>query len=587
MAWLEDQLQLQSRFLAAARVKARFRSYPPRMQWEAWRVQDRAEEAAYDHQQQSATESASQALMYRRDVLAENLLLTRALEVDPLHVICACSLVVLTADADKKADPCTRAEHERAMYAAALMPMLAEFGLHPPSSDAQEVTHAVKLVVQRLLSEMQLNERMRPYDKATVAPALPPTWGAGMAGTQPPSPGAWQPNGGPGLGRSRLLESTQAEQALHQPVPGLPPAAAAPPSAPWNVRHSEGSQQQPTTAADHGASAAAIEAWEAPRQPSDEPDANASPEASAPAETGPGLGPSSSALRRSAGHNGRLLPVGEEQPDDEQASDADESNEQTSRGEKLLPGIEGLRIVGDAVLGGKLTACGHSINGTSLCIFQARQSIQWVRHYADGTAAYIEGAAQPEYTITADDCNTIVAIECVPMDEQNRRGVLVSVYANDGDFIQIDAMTQDQLNMCMSTGSASFDVVLLMQDTDSGSEAGISGSHFCTLFIKRSEYGLRRSRNKTLLCERFTATVMIEVPIGHSNKCTIVTADGKHLSLELKDARLRDIAVLAFRQFKKASEVEYIALLAMCASQIGKACESRGVRKARGLFTRK
>lgn len=35
-----------------------------------------------------------------------------------------------------------------------------------------------------------------------------------------------------------------------------------------------------------------------------------------------------------------------------------------------LPGIEGLTIVGDAVLGGRLTACGHSVNGTSLCIFQ-------------------------------------------------------------------------------------------------------------------------------------------------------------------------------------------------------------------------
>jgi hypothetical protein len=35
-----------------------------------------------------------------------------------------------------------------------------------------------------------------------------------------------------------------------------------------------------------------------------------------------------------------------------------------------LPGIEGLTIVGDAVLGGRLTACGHSVNGTSLCISQ-------------------------------------------------------------------------------------------------------------------------------------------------------------------------------------------------------------------------
>lgn len=31
------------------------------------------------------------------------------------------------------------------------------------------------------------------------------------------------------------------------------------------------------------------------------------------------------------------------------------------------------------------------------------------------------GAAQPEYTITADDCDSMVAIECVPMDERGRR----------------------------------------------------------------------------------------------------------------------------------------------------------------------
>ncbi len=35
-----------------------------------------------------------------------------------------------------------------------------------------------------------------------------------------------------------------------------------------------------------------------------------------------------------------------------------------------LPGIEGLIIVGDAVLGGRLTACGYPVNGMTLCIFQ-------------------------------------------------------------------------------------------------------------------------------------------------------------------------------------------------------------------------
>ena len=34
---------------------------------------------------------------------------------------------------------------------------------------------------------------------------------------------------------------------------------------------------------------------------------------------------------------------------------------------------------------------------------------------------FVAGAAQPEYTITADDCDNMVAIECVPMDERGRR----------------------------------------------------------------------------------------------------------------------------------------------------------------------
>jgi hypothetical protein len=80
-----------------------------------------------------------------------------------------------------------------------------------------------------------------------------------------------------------------------------------------------------------------------------------------------------------------------------------------------LPGIEGLIIVGDAVLGGRLTACGYPVNGMTLCIFQ------WVRHLPDGSRTDIEGAGQPEYMITADDCDSKLAIDCVPMDEKGRR----------------------------------------------------------------------------------------------------------------------------------------------------------------------
>jgi hypothetical protein len=47
----------------------------------------------------------------------------------------------------------------------------------------------------------------------------------------------------------------------------------------------------------------------------------------------------------------------------------------------------------------------------------------------------VTGAGQPEYMITADDCDSKLAIDCVPMDEKGRRGELVMVMANDGRSI--------------------------------------------------------------------------------------------------------------------------------------------------------
>jgi hypothetical protein len=48
-------------------------------------------------------------------------------------------------------------------------------------------------------------------------------------------------------------------------------------------------------------------------------------------------------------------------------------------------------------------------------------NVTW--HFIDVPSLFflIAGAAQPEYTITADDCDNMVAIECVPMDERGRR----------------------------------------------------------------------------------------------------------------------------------------------------------------------
>ncbi|KAL6196422.1 hypothetical protein ACLB2K_032037 [Fragaria x ananassa] len=87
----------------------------------------------------------------------------------------------------------------------------------------------------------------------------------------------------------------------------------------------------------------------------------------------------------------------------------------------LLPAIEGLQISGEALPGHELQASGYSINGTTSCNFE------WVRHLPDGSVNYIEGAKQPNYLLTADDVDTCLAIEVQPLDDRKRKGELVKV----------------------------------------------------------------------------------------------------------------------------------------------------------------
>ncbi|XP_052619657.1 uncharacterized protein LOC111921383 isoform X2 [Lactuca sativa] len=79
------------------------------------------------------------------------------------------------------------------------------------------------------------------------------------------------------------------------------------------------------------------------------------------------------------------------------------------------PGIKEFQIIGDAKPGGKLLVCGFTLRGTSRCMFQ------WVRYHRDVTFEYIEGATNPEYVVSADDVDKLIAVECIPMDDHGRR----------------------------------------------------------------------------------------------------------------------------------------------------------------------
>ncbi|KAJ7969338.1 Tripartite motif-containing 29 [Quillaja saponaria] len=149
------------------------------------------------------------------------------------------------------------------------------------------------------------------------------------------------------------------------------------------------------------------------------------------------------------------------------------------------PGIENFQITGDAMPGSRLLGCGYPVRGTSLCMFQ------WVRHLQDGTRQYIEGATNPEYIVTADDVDKLIAVECIPMDDKGRQGELVRLFANDQNKITCDPEMQMEINTYISKGQAAFNVLLLMDSSDDWEPT--------TLFLRRSGYQIKINSTEAVL----------------------------------------------------------------------------------------
>ncbi|KAF3447576.1 hypothetical protein FNV43_RR12763 [Rhamnella rubrinervis] len=176
------------------------------------------------------------------------------------------------------------------------------------------------------------------------------------------------------------------------------------------------------------------------------------------------------------------------------------------------PGIENFQIIGDAIPGGKLLGCGFPVRGTSLCMFQ------WVRHLHDGTRQYIEGATNPEYIVTADDVDKIIAVECIPMDDQGHQGDLVKLFANDQNKIKCDPEMQMEIDTHISRGQATFSVLLLMDSSDNWESS--------TITLRRSSYQIKiNSTEETAIQNKFSKDLSIKVPCGLSTQF-VLTSDG-------------------------------------------------------------
>ncbi|KAF9626007.1 hypothetical protein IFM89_030672 [Coptis chinensis] len=179
--------------------------------------------------------------------------------------------------------------------------------------------------------------------------------------------------------------------------------------------------------------------------------------------------------------------------------------------EGLTPGIEEFQIIGDAKPGNTLRACGYPVRGTSLCIFQ------WVHHLQDGTWQYIEGATNPDYVVTADDVDKLIAVECRPMDDNGHQGELVRLFANDQRKIACDPEMNFEIETYISAGRARFDTSLLIDEVWQQTR----------FILKRSTYQVKiKSTDVAVIEEKYSADLSIKIPSGLSTQFVLTCSDG-------------------------------------------------------------
>ncbi|KAF0910196.1 hypothetical protein E2562_001405 [Oryza meyeriana var. granulata] len=222
-----------------------------------------------------------------------------------------------------------------------------------------------------------------------------------------------------------------------------------------------------------------------------------------------------------------------------------QDNQEYSADDDPLPGIEGFQIVGKPIPGSTLTACGFPTNGTTLCNFQ------WVRYLDNGTRQSIEGATMYDYVITADDVDTLLAVDCTPMDDNTRQGELVTEFANSGNKITCDPEMQNTIDMCILNGKAQFNVLVLGYSSDEWELA--------ILTLKRAGYHIK-VRDEVLIEEKYSSNLQTKIPNGRTTQFVLVSSGGVNIPFntqgitepnhEDSDVRLRDIIVLVLRTFQ-------------------------------------
>ncbi|KAJ4900409.1 Uncharacterized protein Rs2_14360 [Raphanus sativus] len=457
---------------------------------------------AFDQQQEDLVDAASKALSYRQEIIEENIRLTYALQAT---------------------------QQERSTFVSYLLPLLSEYSLQPQVSDAQSIVSNVKVLFKHLQEKLLLTETKLKESEYQLAPWQAPSRAAGVALTHSAKDSLYSNDQAATDGGSKRWNQDEPSSStlgsyhlddpnrFSSPVNGQSAAFETP--------------RQTVTSGDESSGWKQVD--EAPtkhvkfREP---PSKIVMDEAEGQSDTkNPPYVP---AFDDPSTSNSPILPPVREEPSSSSESEDDDDP---------LPGIEDLQISGEPYPGHELQACGYSVNGTTSCNFE------WVCHLEDGSVNYIEGAKQPNYLVTADDVDLYLAIEVQPLDDRNRKGELVKVFANENRKITCHPEMQRHIEKNLHSGHASYKVSVSTGFLDIWEDA--------TLSIKREGYTIK-CNNDIIVTEKFSSSsTAVTIPFGQPEEFVIVASDGSSecsLRADNGSADLscsRDTIVLTLRLF--------------------------------------
>ncbi|KAK2402240.1 hypothetical protein QL285_051777 [Trifolium repens] len=490
---------------------------------------------AFDQQQQDLVDAASKALSYRQDIMEENIRLTYALQ---------------------------DAQQERSTFVSSLLPLLAEYSLQPPVADAQSIVSNVKVLFKHLQeklyrtesklkeSQYQLTPWRSDMNHGNVAAQSPlNSIGAPLATsnknglelvpqhrypqvmTQAPvdaqSGTGWDAMGRYQSGMGGGMVANADDMGRYSPLGSRN-------SSSHDVPNHQGVTQGDTQNEYYGEMPNKQVTFRDPvsNNDVDDPEGDGDhSERDTPANWSSGNPPYTTTVDDPSSSYSPYLPPLLEEPSSSFSEAADDDP---------LPGIEGLQISGDAFPGRELQACGYSVNGTTSCNFE------WIRHLEDGSFNYIEGAKQPNYLVSADDVDTLLAIEVQPLDNRKRKGEPVQVFANDNKKIVCDSEMQSHIEKSFYSGHASYKVSLSTGYLDIWEPA--------TLAIKKEGYSIKSGPNGVVITEKFSPSTNVVIPYGNISEFIIIGSTGAEHLLRAENnstdvSGARDTIVLTLRLF--------------------------------------